>query len=77
VRLEDFWALIQDSSSAAKGQRERTEWLTRRLAGLPVPAIIEFELHLAAHAAPEDEPWDYDAPNQRLAKLPRLTALLG
>jgi hypothetical protein len=48
VRLEDFWALIQGSSAAAKSQRERTEWLTEHLARLPVPAIIEFELHLAA-----------------------------
>jgi hypothetical protein len=47
VRLDDFWALIQDSA-AARGQRERTKWLTRSLAGLPVRAIIEFELHLAA-----------------------------
>jgi len=47
VRPDDFWALIQDSA-AARGQRERTEWLTRSLAGLPVRAIIEFELHLAA-----------------------------
>jgi hypothetical protein len=48
VRLEDFWTLIQGSSAAAKSQRERTEWLTEHLARLPVPAIIEFELHLAA-----------------------------
>jgi hypothetical protein len=187
VRLDDFWALIQDSAAAGE-QRERTEWLTRSLAGLPVRAIIEFELHLAAQrkradtwlmwgaawiimqggcsddgffyfqpwlvgpgrdrfervadnpdsladvpqirrlagrpspdwsgeewpewellnyvarnayeratgqedgpgnaleaqglhrisdAAPEDDPWNYDAPGQRLARLPRLTALLG
>jgi hypothetical protein len=48
VKLEDFWALIQGSSTSAKSQRERTEWLTEHLARLPVPAIIEFELHLAA-----------------------------
>ena len=48
MRLEDFWALIQDSSATASGQRERTEWLTRRLAGLSGRAIIEFELNLAA-----------------------------
>jgi len=48
VRLEDFWTLIQGSSTATKQQRERTEWLTRHLARLPVPAIIEFELHLTA-----------------------------
>jgi len=189
VRLEDFWALIQDSSATASGQRERTEWLTRRLAGLSGRAIIEFELNLAAQrkradtwlmwgaawiimqgwcsddsffyfqpwlvglghqtfervagdpdsladipqirprlagrpssdwsdeewpewellnyaarnayeratgeedgldnapeaqglhrvcdVAPEDDPWNYDAPDQRLARLPRLTALLG
>lgn len=46
--LEDFWALIQGSSTATKSRRERTEWLTENLARLPVPAIIEFELHLAA-----------------------------
>jgi Protein of unknown function (DUF4240) len=40
--------LIHDSSVAASGQRERSEWLTRRLAGLPVQEIIEFELQLAA-----------------------------
>jgi hypothetical protein len=48
VKLEDFWALIQSSSAAAKDQRYRTEWLTGSLARLPVPSIIEFELHLAA-----------------------------
>jgi hypothetical protein len=188
VKLDDFWALIHGSSTAAKRQRERTEWLTEHLARLPVPAIIEFELHLAAQrkradtrlmwgaawiimhgwcsgdgffyfqpwlvglghdafervagnpdslagipqirrlagrptsdwsddewpewellnyvarnayqratgeedeldnaleaqglhricdAAPEDDPWNYDDPGQRLARLPRLTALLG
>jgi hypothetical protein len=46
VTLEDFWTLIQGSSTATKSQRERTEWLTGQLARLPVPAIIEFELHL-------------------------------
>jgi hypothetical protein len=188
VKLEDFWVLIHRSSMAAKSQLERTEWLTEHLARLPVPAIIEFELHLTAQrkrvdtwltwgaawiimqgwcsddgffyfqpwlvglghqtfervadnpdsladtpqirrlagrpssdwsddewpewellnyvarnayeratgdedgldnaleaqglhricdAAPEDDPWDYDDPGQRLARLPRLTALLG
>jgi hypothetical protein len=48
VTLEDFWTLIQASSPAAKNRRERTEWLTGQLARLPVPAIIEFELHLGA-----------------------------
>jgi hypothetical protein len=48
VKLEDFWALIQGSSTATKRQRDRTEWLTENLARLPIPAIIEFELHLAA-----------------------------
>lgn len=188
MKLENFWALIQGSSTAAKCQRERTEWLTGHLARLPVPAIIEFELHLTAQrkrvdtrlawgaawiimqgwcsddgffyfqswlvglghetfervagtpdslagipqirrlagrrrsdwsddewpewellnyvarnayeratgeedgldnaleaqglhricdAAPQDDPWNYDDPGQRLARLPRLTALLG
>jgi hypothetical protein len=48
VNLDDFWTLIQGSSAAARSQRERTEWLTAQLARLPVPAIIEFELHLTA-----------------------------
>lgn len=48
MNLEDFWALIQGSSTATKTRRERTEWLTENLARLPVPAIIEFELHLTA-----------------------------
>jgi uncharacterized protein DUF4240 len=48
VNLEDFWALIQGSSAATTRRRERTEWLTGHLARLPVPAIIEFELHLTA-----------------------------
>lgn len=48
MKLEDFWALIQGSSTATKTQRERTEWLTEHLGRLPVPAIIEFELHLTA-----------------------------
>jgi hypothetical protein len=48
VKIEDFWALIQGSSTATKSQRERTEWLTGHLARLPVPAITEFELHLTA-----------------------------
>jgi len=47
VKLEDFWALVQ-SSPAATTQRERTDRLTENLARLPGPAIIEFELHLAA-----------------------------
>ena len=34
-------------------------------------------LHRTCDAAPEDDPWDYDDPDQRLARLPRLTALLG
>jgi hypothetical protein len=85
VRLDDFWALIQDSA-AAREQRERTEWLTRSLAGLPVRAIIEDGLdnaleaqglHRISDSAPEGDPWNYDAPDQRLARLPRLTALLG
>jgi hypothetical protein len=188
VELGDFWTLIQGSSTATSSQRERAEWLTRHLARLPVPAIIEFELHLTAQrkrvdtrlmwgaawiimqgwcsgdsffyfqpwlvglghqsfehvagnpdslagipqirrlagrpssdwshdewpgwellnyaalnayeratgepggldnalvarglgrvcdAAPEDDPWNFDDPNQRLARLPRLSALLG
>jgi hypothetical protein len=48
VRLEEFWALIQGSSTATRRQRERTEWLTGHLTQLPIPAIIAFELHLAA-----------------------------
>ncbi|GIG93090.1 DUF4240 domain-containing protein [Plantactinospora endophytica] len=28
-------------------------------------------------AAPEDEPWDYDDPEQRRARFPRLTELIG
>jgi hypothetical protein len=34
-------------------------------------------LHRISGAAPQDDPRDYDAPGQRLARLPRLTALLG
>ena len=48
MELEDFCPLIQGSSTATRNQRERTEWLIAHLARLPVPAIIEFELHLAA-----------------------------
>jgi hypothetical protein len=48
VKIGNFWALIQGSSTSTKSQRERTQWLTEHLARLPVPAIIEFELHLAA-----------------------------
>ena len=33
---------------AARSPGERAEWLTGQLAGMPVPAIVEFELHLAA-----------------------------
>jgi hypothetical protein len=48
VSLDDFWELIHRSAIAAGGQGERAEWLTGQLARLPVPAIVEFELHLAA-----------------------------
>jgi hypothetical protein len=48
VELDDFWELIHRSAIVARSQRERTEWLTGQLAGLPVAAIIEFELHLTA-----------------------------
>ena len=34
-------------------------------------------LHRTSDADPEGDPRDYDAPDQTLAKLPRLTALLG
>ena len=34
-------------------------------------------LHRISDAAPEDDPRNYHAPGQRLARLPRLTALLG
>ena len=179
VKLEEFWALIQGSSTASKRQaRERTEWLIffffffffffflgpgtsripaalcprldhpkrrRRLLLLPAMArgprtpgpskraagrprlpcrvsrrpppgpppepglvrrrIAEWELinhvarnayeratgekdgldnalgaqglHRICDAAPQDDRWNYDDPGQRLARLPRLTALLG
>jgi hypothetical protein len=48
VSLGDFWELIHRSSIVARSQGERTEWLTGHLAGLPVSAIVEFELHLTA-----------------------------
>lgn len=34
-------------------------------------------LHRICDAAPQDDPWNYDDPGHRLARLPRLTALLG
>jgi hypothetical protein len=34
-------------------------------------------LHRISDAAPEDDPWNYHAPDQRRARLPRLTALMG
>jgi hypothetical protein len=34
-------------------------------------------LHRIFDAAPEDDSWNHDAPGQRLARLPRLTALLS
>jgi hypothetical protein len=40
-------------------------------------ALERLGLHRIGDAAPEDDPWNYDAPDQRLARLPRLTALLG
>jgi hypothetical protein len=48
VRLDDFWVLIHRSSVAAGSLGERAEWLTGQLAAMPVPAIVEFELHLVA-----------------------------
>jgi hypothetical protein len=83
VRLDDFWALIQDSA-AARGQRERTEWLTRSLAGLPVRAIIEFELHLAAQRKRADTwlmwgaawiimPWKHKVSTASATPPPRAT----
>ena len=48
MELEDFWTLIQGSPTVTMSPPGRTEWLTERLARLPVPAIIEFELHLTA-----------------------------
>ena len=33
--------------------------------------------HRICDAAPQDDRWNYDDPGQRLARLPRLTALLG
>jgi hypothetical protein len=48
VTLEDFWTLIEGSSTATNSQRERTKWLTGQVARLSAPAITEFELHLAA-----------------------------
>jgi hypothetical protein len=34
-------------------------------------------LHRICDALPEDEPWDYDDTDQRRARSPRLTDLLG
>lgn len=48
MSLGDFWELIHRSAIVARGSYERTKWLTEQLARLPVPAIVGFELHLAA-----------------------------
>ena len=48
MTLDDFWTLIHRSSTASTSQRQRAEWLTGQLARLPVPSIVEFELHLTA-----------------------------
>jgi hypothetical protein len=48
VTLEDFWTLIHRSSAETASKDQRTKWLTAHLAQLPVPEIIEFELHLTA-----------------------------
>lgn len=55
MTLDDFWALIEQSSveqsatAARLPVREwRAGWLSNRLATLPPEDIIEFELHLAA-----------------------------
>jgi hypothetical protein len=66
---------------ASNSRRGRTEWLIGQLARLPVPPIIEFELHLTAQRKRVDTrlmwgaAWNID-PDQRHVKLPRLTALL-
>jgi hypothetical protein len=54
VTLDDFWALIHRSSLENASKDERTEWLTARLAQLPAPEIVEFELHLMSQRKPVD-----------------------
>jgi hypothetical protein len=44
--LDQFWTLIEQSRTATNDADERIEWLTERLATLPLRDIEDFQLHL-------------------------------
>lgn len=46
--LDGFWDLIERSAREERDLEERAEWLTGRLAGLPLEEIIGFRKHLDA-----------------------------